>query len=270
MPNYIDAHSHLYADEFSEDLESVITEAKETGVCAALVVTETKDDFSKVLTLAKSYEGFCLPCMGLHPVQGSPDGEARSVRPDDLEEALPLIEEYHEQLFAIGEVGLDFTPWYCKGDKDKENQRQVLRKFVELSKKFDLPLNVHSRSAGRPTIGLLKDAGAEKVLLHAFDGKASVAMTGVEAGYFFSIPPSVVRSEHKQKLIEKIPLENILLETDSPALGPEKEGRNVPSNIRLSCEFVAKIKKIDVETVAKVTWENTLRLFPKIGKYLKK
>ncbi|KAK2186794.1 hypothetical protein NP493_188g00015 [Ridgeia piscesae] len=207
----------------------------------------------------------------LYIFQGdSTTGDPRSITQQDVDEALPWIEKYHEKIVAIGEIGLDFTPRFCKTDEDKASQKHALTTWVEIGKKYNLPLSVHSRSAGRPTIALLKETGACNVLLHAFDGRPSVALQGVKAGYYFSIPPSIVRSDQKQKLVESLPLESLLLETDCPALGPEKQVRNEPSNIRLSCEYIARIKKVDIETVAQVMWENSLRLFPRIKKFVVK
>lgn len=266
---YIDCHCHLAAPEFEEDLEFVIQEAKDAGVKGIVVVPEFYSEFRRTLEICARYSSFLHPCLGIHPVQKTDEAE-RSARPDDMVDAGPFIKENHEKLVAIGEVGLDFTPFYTKEENSKEGQRQVLKTQINLAKRYDLPLNVHSRSAGRPTIKELKENGAEKVLLHAYSGNAKSAMDGVRAGYFFSIPPCVVRSEQKQKLVEILPIENILLETDSPALGPEKQVRNVPRNIVVSCDFIARAKGLSSEEVQRITSENAFKLFPRLKSFLKK
>ncbi|XP_071996259.1 putative deoxyribonuclease tatdn3-B isoform X2 [Engystomops pustulosus] len=260
---FVDCHCHLSAAEFCHDIEHVLDEAKAVGVQALVAVAEHSEEFDKVIHLAKRYPELVFPCLGVHPVQASPAEQQRSATLKDLEDALPLIEQYKDNLVAIGEVGLDFTPRIASTDEQKEEQRQVFIRQIQLAKQLGLPLNVHSRSAGRPTINLLKEQGAEHVLLHAFDGKPSVAMEGVKAGFFFSIPPSIIRSE-QQRLVKQLPLENICLETDSPALGPEKQIRNEPKNIRYAAEYIAKVKGISMEEVIHVTSKNALRLFPKM------
>lgn len=263
MTSFIDCHCHIADKDFDHDIDDVLDQAKKAGVLALLAVSESADEFEKIMDLSRRYKGFVLPCLGIHPVQGPPP-EQRSVAFQDLETAVPLIEKYKDQLLAIGEVGLDFSPRFASTDSQKEEQRRVLIQQIELAKRFDLPLNVHSRSAGRPTVNLLKEQGAEKVLLHAFDGKPSVAMEGAKAGYFFSIPPSIVRSEQKQKLVKQLPLECICLETDSPALGPEKQVRNEPKNIVISAEYIAKVKGVSVEKVMEITTQNAMKVFPKL------
>ncbi|XP_075060329.1 deoxyribonuclease TATDN3 isoform X2 [Mixophyes fleayi] len=258
----VDCHCHLSAAEFDHDIDNVLEAAKAIGVQALVAVAEHSAEFEKLIHLSKRFPGLVFPCLGVHPVQGTAT-EQRSATLKDLEDALPLIERYKKDLVAIGEVGLDFTPRIASTDDQKEEQRQVFIRQIELANQLDLPLNVHSRSAGRPTISLLKEQGAQNVLLHAFDGKPSVAMEGVKAGFFFSIPPSIIRSE-QQKLVKQLPLENMCLETDSPALGPEKQVRNEPKNITFSAEYIAKVKGISLETVIEVTTKNALRLFPRL------
>ncbi|XP_019133484.2 putative deoxyribonuclease TATDN3 isoform X1 [Larimichthys crocea] len=264
MLGFVDCHCHISARDFDKDIEEVIDSSKQVGLLALLAVAEHAGEFEKIIELSQRFPGFIFPCLGVHPVQDVSPEQQRGARLQDLDAALPIIEKYKDHLVAIGEVGLDFTPRYVSSDTDKDSQRQVLVRQAQIAKELDLPLNVHSRSAGRPTIHLLKEQGVEKALLHAFDGKPSVAMEGVKAGYFFSIPPSIVRSEQKQKLVKQLPLENICLETDSPALGPEKQVRNEPKNICISAEYISKIKGVSLQTVMEVTTQNALRLFPKL------
>ena len=132
---------------------------------------------------------------------------------------------------------------------------------MRLAAETGLPLNVHSRSAGRATIDLLLESNAKRVLLHAFDGRAATALPAVEAGFFFSVPPSVVRSPQKQKLVRRLPIENLLVETDSPVLGPEPGMRNEPANVTISVSAIAALKELHEDEVIDAVEENQHRLF---------
>ncbi|KAL4623996.1 putative deoxyribonuclease TATDN3 isoform X1, partial [Arapaima gigas] len=262
MKGFIDCHCHISAAEFDDVRQHI-------GLVALVAVAQHAGEFEKIIQLSDRFPGFVFPCFGVHPVQTSSSQQERGATLQDLEAALPLIEKYKDRLVAVGEVGLDFTPQIVDNDTGKEEQRQVLIQQTATAKRLDLPLNVHSRSAGRPTIQLLKEQGrVEKALLHAFDGKPSVAMEGVKAGYFFSIPPCIIRSEQKQKLVQQLPLENICLETDSPVLGPQKQVRNEPQNITIAAEYIAKVKGVSLETVMEITTQNALKLFPQLKLFL--
>jgi TatD DNase family protein len=170
-----------------------------------------------------------------------------------------LIRRERNRLVAIGEVGLDH--WAVKDEAQREIQREMFLRFIRLARELDLPLNVHSRSAGKQAIQLLLENGAKKVQLHAFDGKWGSAMAAVEAGYFFSIPPSVVRSRQKQKLLKQLPLASVLLETDSPVLGPKPDERNEPANILTAIQAAVEIKSIHRQEVIEAAYENTVQLY---------
>uniref|UniRef100_A0A8C4J5R3 Uncharacterized protein n=1 Tax=Dromaius novaehollandiae TaxID=8790 RepID=A0A8C4J5R3_DRONO len=146
------------------------------------------------ISCAPRYPGAVMPCFGVHPIRSGAEG--RSVLLQDLESALPLFDKYKDKLVAIGEVGLDFTPWLVPTPQQREEQQRVLA------------LNL----SNSPDPSVLSS-------LPLF----CTCVVGVQAGYYFSFPPAVTRHDQQAKLIKQIPLENICLESDSPSLGPNKE-----------------------------------------------
>jgi TatD DNase family protein len=250
----VDTHAHICDPLFDADRAEVLQRAAANGVGAVVAVSENIADARKNLALCTVHP-MLRPAAGLYPT---------ILDPVQAEDMIALIRRERSRLVAIGEVGLDF--WIVKEDADKQIQADIFKRFIALSKEIDLPLNVHSRSAGRHAVALLLECGAARVQMHAFDGKASAALPAVEAGYFFSIPPSVVRSRQKQKLVKNLPLSCILLETDSPVLGPDPKERNEPSNVTISLKAVADLKNVAVEQVMEAVAENTKRLYGSILK----
>ena len=249
----VDTHTHLCDPLFDDDREEVIKRALDVGVSAIVVVSETLSDVYRNLDLAAKYP-LVRPAGGLYPTH---------LKPSDAKQIGTLMRTERHKFFAVGEVGLDY--WIVKEESKREVQREIFNEFVDLSLELNLPLNIHSRSAGRHAIDMLLERGARKVQLHAFDGKAASALPAVEAGYFFSVPPSVIRSPQKQKLVKRIPLSNLLVETDSPVLGPSKEERNEPSNIMISVDTISEIKNVSKEEVIETVFENTHRLYGDLG-----
>ncbi|CAG8612595.1 11017_t:CDS:2 [Ambispora gerdemannii] len=220
------------------------------------------DDEEKEILPSLELSEMIAPCAGLHPVQpGFYDGSASKsvMNVSQVDGILQFIRENSQDLVGIGEVGLDYSPHVFSNalaqnpnktiDDLKETQRQVLTRQTELSISYDLPLNVHSRSAGHHVLDLLSKVGAKKVVMHAFDGQVKYAKRGVEMGYYFSVPPSIIHSKQKQSLVSALPLSNLLLETDSPVLGPEPGLDNEPANIVFSAHEIARIKEVDVNQV---------------------
>ena len=246
----VDTHAHLTDGAFSEDLPEVVDRARSVGVAAVVVVTETAEEIRHVLELSERFPDWVRPAAGLFPTVLDID-EAQRVR--------RLIRENRDDLFAVGEVGLDL--WKVQDPDEREQQREIFARFVELAMEVDLPLNVHSRSAGRQTIELLLQMGASRVQMHAFDGRASKALPGAEAGFYFSVPPSIVRSAQKQKLVRRLPLENLLVETDSPVLGADPGVRNEPAEVIRSIRAIAELKNVSQQEVCEVTSRNAVRLY---------
>ncbi|MBN1837184.1 MAG: TatD family hydrolase [Spirochaetales bacterium] len=254
----VDTHAHLCDPAFDPDREEVCARARAAGVAAIVCVGESLEDARRNLALADRYAGL-RPAAGLYP--GRLDEE-------EAEALVGLIRRERGRLAAVGEVGLDY--WLVREEEEpaqnglpprRELQHTLFRRFVDLAMELDLPLNVHSRAAGRQTIALLLERGARRVQLHAFDGRAATALPAVEAGYFFSMPPSVVRSRQKQKLLRHLPLECLLVESDSPALGPEMRIRNEPANTRVAVHAIAEIKDVPEQRLIGILAENTARLY---------
>ena len=248
-PRLVDVHAHICDPDFDRDRPDVLARARQAGVAAIITVGETLADARRNLDLARTHP-MLKAAAGLYPTV---------LDLDQADEMVAFIRHHRSHLAAIGEVGLDY--WVVKEDPQKELQRLIFKQFIGLSKELDLPLNVHSRSAGRHAVALLLENNATRVQMHAFDGKAAAAGPAVEAGYFFSIPPSVVRSRQKQKLVRQLPLDCLLVETDSPVLGPEPQTRNEPANLLLSIQAIAQIKAIPEQAVVEAVTENTRRLY---------
>lgn len=249
MQTLVDTHAHLADSDFDADLADVLDRAKTAGVGCIVAVSETLEDALKNLRLAEMYDTI-LPAAGLYPTY---------LDFDKAEAMIDLIRNYADKIVAIGEVGLDY--WKIKEPEEREIQHEIFESFIKLSLELNKPLNVHARSAGSPAIAKLIELGAKRVQMHAFDGKASTALPGVEAGFFFSIPASVVRSRQKQKLVKRLPLECLLLETDSPVLGPEPAVRNEPANLTIALGEVARLKDIRIEELRVIIANNFHRLY---------
>jgi TatD DNase family protein len=263
----VDVHAHLAGPRFDDDRGEVLRRAHEAGVAAVLVVGEDLADDERVreVTSAPRAAGAAMiPCFGLHPDRFAEDREPPSRTEIDAVKAMIKSAEGH--LAAIGEVGLD-RHW-VKTDERRRAQEALLEELAALSVETGLALNVHSRAAGKYTIDLLIASGATRVLMHAFDGKATYAVRGADAGFLFSIPPSAIRSEQKHKLLSRLPLDALMLESDSPVLGPERGVRNEPANLALTVDFLAERYGVDASVVAEVTTQNARRLFPALDSVL--
>jgi len=246
----IDVHCHLEDFLFDADRNSVIQSAKEMGIAIISSSIET-DTWQKGLEIAKRNPSVFLSA-GLNPIRYS-----------EIESARNWISEHQDDLVAIGETGLDY---YLIRDHGERNEQQAaFEQLISIASDMKVPVQVHSRSAGRAALEVLEHADTDRVHMHAFDGKASLARNAShELGYYFSIPTSVVRSPQKQKLVKAVNIERLLIETDSPVLSPEKGLRNTPLNLPLVIREVARILRRDEEELQSIILENTLRLYTRI------
>lgn len=235
--------------------------------------------------MAKRYPHVVFPCIGVHPW---------FLSESDLEAIEGLIHANHDKLVGIGEIGMDYASKECRADPDriKPLQQQAFERQVRLAVQYDLPVNVHSRQASDDCLAILRRCGAKKVLLHAYDGKPAVAEKAAADGYFFSVPCSVATSKERRRWVRRVPLEvsvtrggqnrrsslsladvaltgdaplqNLLLETDSPFMPMEGESRSVFWRVQEVARCVAELKGVTTEEVVAATTRNCLRLFSRI------
>ncbi|MHA1925647.1 MAG: TatD family hydrolase [Candidatus Thorarchaeota archaeon] len=246
----IDSHSHLENDAFLGDRDAVIKRAADEGIH---IITSAIDRelWSRGLKIAEQHDNV-YASLGLDPTSYG-----------DCDIAIEWIRANHSTMIAIGEVGLDH--FRIRNHSERNDQEQTFRKLIALASDFKLPIQVHSRSAGAKAIAVLEKCDARSVHMHAFDGKAGHAKKASrDLEYYFSIPISVVRSPQKRKLVKAVAIERLLMETDSPVLGPEKGIRNEPSNIWLALRETARILKREEEELREIVLENTLRLYSRI------
>eukprot|EP00051_Salpingoeca_urceolata_P009490 m.115139 g.115139 ORF g.115139 m.115139 type:complete len:276 (-) comp16328_c0_seq3:484-1311(-) len=268
----IDCHAHLTDPELAADLDELLTGAAGQGVVRIVAVAEDVGDVTPLLALrdkAADKASLRWPaidvCIGIHPCKAVSAVRRAGTVPALLESLRDLVVANRSSIVGIGECGLDYTPKVLAqghgAEQVKEMQLAVLAGQARLSAEFDLPLNVHSRSAGHHAIDFLRQHQVSRAVFHAFDGRPVHAERGVEAGFMFSVPPIVVRSPQTVKMIKRLPLDALLLETDAPALAPEKQARNVPANLEISCMAIAEHKGVTVEQVADTTTASAARLF---------
>jgi len=243
----VDVHCHLDFEQFDNDRDEVIKRAKDNGVKIIISNGTNLEKNKKVLEISKKYD-IVKPAFGIYPT------EAETMSEKEINETLKFIEK--NKPFAIGEVGLDLNH-----GKNLEKQKIVLKKLIDIAKKFDIPIIVHSWKAEKETIDFLEENKAKKVIMHCFSGNSESIEKAESLGYKFSIPPSIVRNKTFKKLVKKIQLKSILTETDAPFLSPYEGKRNESSFIKETINKIAEIKGILPEELEKIIYMNYQNLF---------
>ena len=262
---FIDVHCHLDDDRFSEDLDEVIERALDKNVKFIITSGINPSTNRRVLEIAKKYSDIVRVSFGIYPIDAIAEGMKDKLKDDDLryveifnvDKELKWIEENKDSCVAIGECGLD----YKVVEGYNEEQREVFSKVIELSKKIDKPLVIHSRKAELDAIDLMEEAKCKKVIMHSFNGRKSLIRRCVELGWSFSIPAVITRLEHFKMLVKIVPLEQLLTETDAPYLSPTAGTRNESANVVITIKEIAHIKEISEEEVALQIFKNAKELF---------
>lgn len=244
----IDVHCHL---EMLEDVSAVLKRCKEKNILAVSAGTNVKTN-REVLNFVENYENV-FGCLGVYPRDVLKMGER------EFDKEIEFIRKQGKKIIGIGEVGMDFKGEVSK--LDRAGQEKAFRQFVTLSLELGKPIVVHSRKAEEECIDILEEMKAKKVVMHCFSGNFKLVERIVKNGWFLSIPGNVKSLEHFQKVIEKTSINQLLCETDSPFLHPDKEFPNTPENVVVSYEEIARIKGLDLREVERVIEDNFKSLF---------
>jgi TatD DNase family protein len=248
----VDSHSHFDVAEFDADRSAALDRAHGAGVTRQIVPAISLSGFAKLRDLCHAEKGL-YPAYGLHPMFLSEH------KPEHLNELAVWIER--EQPCAIGECGLDF---YVEG-LDATTQRDYFRRQLQLAKDFDLPVILHARRAVDEVIATLREVGVSRGVVHSFSGSYEQARQLWKMGFCIGLggPITYERARRLREIVSEMPLEFLLLETDSPdqPLFGHQGQRNEPALLREVCATVAKLRGVDEDIVARATTQNCERLF---------
>lgn len=249
----IDAHCHLEQQSLYSDLDDVISICKKEGLKALVTVCADPKDFDRSLEIVDKYKNYVFLCASIHPEF------IKESTPKQVDEYFDRLKENKKKLVAIGETGLDF--WWVKEENWRKRQRELFIQHIELSKELRLPLVIHTRDAWEDCLKILEQEDINKVLLHLWGSKDKEHLKRIiENNYSVTIGPIIARSKNHKKIVRDLPLENIMLETDSPWFGQNDE-RGLPTNVKIPCQKIAEVKKVDFDYVWEQTGSNAVKFF---------
>ena len=272
MIKIFDTHAHYDDSIYDEDREELFKKMYKEGVSDIALIGASLDNSEKEKQIAKKYNNVSDMPKFYYVVGDHPD-EIPKFYPDSEEgikylkklESLCYNDDNKLEAIAIGEIGLDYYGDH-KGKEDYELQKKWFIAEINLAKKLDLPIVVHSRDACKDTLDIIKTyAKGLTGIIHCFSYEKEVALEYVDMGYCIGVG-GVVTFKNGRKLkevVEAIPIENIVAETDAPWLTPMpfRGKRNESDYIKYVIEEIAKIKNIDVETTAEVLYNNALEVY---------
>lgn len=251
-----ESHAHYDDEAFDEDREELLESLKENGVGTIINVGASFDSCEKTVNLAEKYD-YIYAAVGVHPSDVADLNEENFAWLEGLTKK--------DKVVAIGEIGLDYY-W----DKEKEiweNQKYWFKRQMELARKTNLPVIIHSRDAANDTMTLMKEIHAEEIrgVIHCYSYSKEMAKEFIKMGYYIGVG-GVVTFKNAKKLAEavkEIPLERILVETDCPYLAPEpfRGKRNDSGKLPYVINKIAELKETTPEEVERVTRENAMKLF---------
>ena len=249
----IDSHCHLDHEPLVDNIKDVLSRCKKEGINKVLTISTTLSGFPKILEIVDKDE-MIFGTFGIHPHETDTDQLSK-------DEIIKKIKS-NDKIIGVGETGLDF--YYNNSDKYK--QIESFKNHINAALDLDIPLIVHSRNAELETYEILKNShNSLKILMHCFTGSLPFAIKLMEFNTYFSASGIITfkNSTDLQNTFKELPLERLLIETDSPFLAPEpmRGKKNEPSFVRYTLKKLSELKDIDTEELDKITTYNFNRLF---------
>ncbi len=249
----IDSHCHIDFEEYAGRIPQILEDMARNQVTHALCVCVNLADFPRVLALAESHSQL-FASVGVHP--------------DQVEDASPKVNDLverarHAKIVAIGETGLD----YYRQNGDLEWQRARFRTHIRAARECGKPLIIHTREAGEDTLRIMREEGASQTggVMHCFTETLELARAAIELNFYISFSGIVTFKNALaiKEVAKSVPLERMLIETDSPYLAPvpQRGKTNQPGWVRHVAEEIARLRGISLEAVAEATSANFFRLF---------
>lgn len=254
VDKFIDSHAHLDDKAFDEDREELIDTLKENDIEVVLDPGSDLDSSKAAVELADKYP-FIYAAVGCHP------HDSKFMNVDTMDIFRELAK--NKKVIGIGEIGLD----YFYDNSDRETQKIWFREQIRLAKELDMPYIVHDREAHEDVFKIMKEEKYDgtRGILHCYSSSLEMAREFMKLGFFISLggPVTFKKSKTPKLVAREVPLDRILIETDSPYLTPEpfRGKRNEPKYVKYVAEEIARIKEIPVDAVAKKTAENFRKLF---------
>lgn len=250
-----DTHCHLNHEDLYKDLDNVINRAKEAGVSRFLVVGYDKESSLLAVKLAEQYD-FIYAAIGYHPT------EINGVSEEDFNEVMELLN--HPKVVALGEIGLDY--YWVSDLKEREHQKEYFIRQIKIANKYKKPISIHNRDAINDCLTILKENPVDMGgIMHCYSGSAESMYEFIKCNMYISLggPVTFKNAKTPKEVAKMVPLDKLLVETDSPYLAPHpyRGKQNEPSLIPLVIEEIASLRGVSKEEIEEATYQNASKLF---------
>lgn len=249
---FFDTHAHLNDERFDEDREAFIASLPQNGVDNTCEIGFDIESSKKAAQLAERYD-FIYAAVGVHP------HDVENLCEDDMDTLRSLLK--HNKVVAVGEIGLD----YYYDNSPRELQKKWFAYQAELAKELDFPIVVHTRDAMADTVEILRDHGGGDGIIHCYSGSVESAKILLNLGYYISFagPVTFKNANSILDVVRYVPMERMLIETDSPYLAPVpfRGGRNCPVYVAEVAKKIAEVRGMSLEDVARITMQNAKKVY---------